>query len=56
MRSDRRSSYEQWERQLPDALIREYLNGMSTLHTGETFEGIRQFGSGERRYAHINSG
>lgn len=56
MRSDRMSSYEQWERQLADALIREYLYGMSTLHTGETFEGIRQFGSGERQHAHINGG
>jgi 1,4-dihydroxy-2-naphthoyl-CoA synthase len=35
------------------ALTREYRHGMSTLHTGETFEGIRQFGSGERRYAQI---
>lgn len=56
MRSDRMSSYEQWERQLPDALTREYLQGMATLRTGETFEGIRQFGSGERRYARIDSG
>jgi enoyl-CoA hydratase len=55
MRSDRRSSYDQWERPLPDALTREFLYGMSTLHTGETFEGIRQFGSGERLYAQIDS-
>ena len=54
MRSDRRSTYEQWERQLPDALTREYLLGVTTLHTGETFEGIRQFGAGERRFARLD--
>jgi enoyl-CoA hydratase len=56
LRSDRRSSYEQRERQLPDALTREYLHGMAALHTGEAFEGIHQFGAGERHYAHIDTG
>jgi enoyl-CoA hydratase len=55
MRSDRLSSYQQWDRPLPDALTREFLHGMATLHTGETFEGIRQFAAGERRHAHIAS-
>jgi enoyl-CoA hydratase len=55
MRSDRMSSYQQWERTLPDALTREYLHGMATLHTGETFEGIRQFGAGQRLHANINT-
>lgn len=53
MRSDRLSSYDQWERSLPDALAREYTHGMATLSTGETFEGIRQYGAGERHYARL---
>jgi enoyl-CoA hydratase len=55
MRGDRMSSYEQWERTLPDALTRQYQHGMATLHTGEPFEGIRQFEAGERRFAHLDS-
>jgi hypothetical protein len=35
---------------------REYLHGMSTLHTGETFEGIRKLSAGERRYAQVDTG
>jgi enoyl-CoA hydratase len=53
MRSDRLSAYDQWERSLPDALAREFMHGMATLHTGETFEGIRQFGAGERQFARL---
>lgn len=56
MRSDRMSTYEQWERPLSDALTREFRHGMATLHTGETFEGIRQFGAGERRFARLDGG
>ncbi|WP_028922685.1 crotonase/enoyl-CoA hydratase family protein [Pseudonocardia acaciae] len=43
MRSDRMSSYEQWDRPLSDALAREFRHGMATLHTGETVEGLRRF-------------
>jgi enoyl-CoA hydratase len=53
LRGDRLSSYDQWDRSLPDALAREFMHGMATLHTGEAFEGIRQFGEGERQYARI---
>ncbi|WP_028935298.1 crotonase/enoyl-CoA hydratase family protein [Pseudonocardia spinosispora] len=53
MRSDRLSSYDQWERPLPDALTREYTHGMATLDTGQTTEGIRQYNTGERQYAKL---
>lgn len=53
LRSDRLSAYEQWDRALPDALAREFSYGMATLHTGETFEGISQFGAGERDHARV---
>jgi enoyl-CoA hydratase len=53
LRSDRLSTYEQWDRSLSDALAREFMHGMATLHTGETMEGLRQFGAGERQHARI---
>jgi enoyl-CoA hydratase len=54
VRSDRMSSYEQWERSLPDALSREFVHGTATLHTGETFEGLRQFAAGARDFARVD--
>lgn len=53
MRGDRMSSYEQWDRGLIDSLAREFTHGMATLHTGESREGIRQFGAGERDHARL---
>ena len=35
LRSDRRSSYEQWSMTLDEALANEYRHGMATLETGE---------------------
>lgn len=52
MRGDRLSSYQQWGRPLADALAGEYEHGMATVGTGETARGIRQYGAGERKYAH----
>lgn len=46
MRSDRRSSYEQWSLELEDALAGEYRHGMATLQTGEMLEGLDDYGSG----------
>jgi enoyl-CoA hydratase len=49
LRSDRRSSYEQWPLTLDDALANEYRHGMATLETGEMFRGLDEYASGAWR-------
>ena len=49
LRSDRRSSYEQWSLALPEALANEYRHGMATLQTGELFGGLDDYASGAWR-------
>ncbi len=49
LRSDRLSSYEQWSRELPDALANEYEHGMATVRTGELIGGLERFASGSWR-------
>jgi enoyl-CoA hydratase len=49
LRSDRRSSYEQWSLSLAEALAGEYRHGMATLETGELFDGLENYESGEWR-------
>jgi enoyl-CoA hydratase len=51
LRSDRRSSYEQWSLSLPDALAGEYRHGMATLSTGEMVGGLESYASGGWRKA-----
>jgi enoyl-CoA hydratase len=51
LRSDRRSSYEQWSLGLEDALAAEYRHGMATLQTGELFTGLDRYASGQWRPA-----
>jgi enoyl-CoA hydratase/carnithine racemase len=46
LRSDRRSSYEQWSLSLDEALANEYRHGMATLQTGEMFAGLDNYASG----------
>ncbi len=46
LRSDRRSSYEQWSLPLDEALVAEYHHGMATLQTGELFAGLDNYASG----------
>ena len=46
LRSDRRSSYEQWSLPLDEALVGEYHHGMATLQTGELFAGLDNYASG----------
>ncbi|HEV3070810.1 MAG TPA: crotonase/enoyl-CoA hydratase family protein [Solirubrobacteraceae bacterium] len=46
LRSDRRSSYEQWSLNLEEALAGEYRHGMDTLQTGEMFGGLDNYASG----------
>ena len=50
MRSDRQSSYEQWELSLPDALARETELGLSVIASGETAAGAQRFASGAGRH------
>jgi enoyl-CoA hydratase len=46
LRSDRRSSYEQWSLTLDEALANEYRHGMATVRTGELFGGLERYASG----------
>lgn len=50
LRSDRRSSYEQWALDLPDALARETELGLATIRSGETRDGARRFAGGAGRH------
>jgi len=49
LRSDRMSSYEQWSRALPDALLGEYEHGMAALRTGQLLSGLDRYASGRWR-------
>lgn len=49
MRRDRRSSYDQWALDLPDALAHETELGLATIASGETLEGAGRFIAGEGR-------
>jgi enoyl-CoA hydratase len=50
MRSDRRSSYEQWDLSLDDALARETDLGLEVIRSGETQAGAARFAAGEGRH------
>jgi len=50
LRSDRRSSYEQWGATLDGALLRETELGLATVATGETRDGATRFASGAGRH------
>ena len=50
LRSDRRSSYEQWALSLDDALSNEFERGAATIASGETLEGATRFASGAGRH------
>jgi enoyl-CoA hydratase len=49
LRSDRRSSYDQWSLPLDEALRNEYHHGMPTLETGELLGGLERYAAGEWR-------
>jgi enoyl-CoA hydratase len=51
LRSDRRSSYEQWGKALDEALLDEFHHGMATLATGELFGGLDRYAAGGWRTA-----
>ena len=50
LRSDRRSSYEQWQLELPDALANEARLGLDVIRSGETRAGAARFAAGEGRH------
>jgi enoyl-CoA hydratase len=50
MRRDRRSSYEQWDLSLTDALSNEVRHGLDTLSSGESLAGAARFAAGEGRH------
>lgn len=56
LRSDRRSSYEQWGLDLGEALARETVLGLETIRSGETREGARRFNAGAGRHGESASG
>ncbi len=50
LRSDRMSSYQQWELDQTEALQLETKLGLETIHSGETQEGAARFASGAGRH------
>jgi enoyl-CoA hydratase len=50
LRSDRRSSYEQWGLGLTDALANETRHGLVPIRAGETVAGAARFAGGEGRH------
>ncbi len=50
MRSDRRSSYEQWGLDIADALSVETASGLDVIRSGETLAGASRFANGEGRH------
>ena len=50
LRSDRRSSYEQWDVSMRDALANETQLGLGVIRSGETLQGAARFVAGEGRH------
>lgn len=55
LRSDRRSSYDQWGLGLDDALRRETELGLEVIRSGETREGASRFRDGAGRHGRFDS-
>jgi enoyl-CoA hydratase len=50
MRSDRRSSYEQWDLTMAEAMANETRLGLEVIESGETLAGATRFAEGEGRH------
>ena len=50
LRSDRRSSFDQWGLSFDEALANETELGLATIRSGETLEGASRFAAGEGRH------
>jgi enoyl-CoA hydratase len=55
MRSDRLSSYQQWDLDQAEALKLETRLGLETIRSGETLEGAQRFASGAGRHGEFDS-
>ncbi|MEY2975339.1 MAG: hypothetical protein RIR49_1759 [Actinomycetota bacterium] len=53
LRSDRRSSYEQWGMAMPDALANEASLGLEVIRSGETRAGAARFAAGAGRHGRV---
>jgi enoyl-CoA hydratase len=49
-RSDRASSYEQWDLPMVEAMANETRHGLEVINSGETLEGASRFAGGEGRH------
>ena len=49
-RSDRSSSYEQWDLPMSEAMANETRRGLAVISSGETLEGATRFAGGEGRH------
>jgi len=54
MRSDRMSSYEQWNLSIPEALQHETVLGRQVIKSGETAEGAKRFAEGKGRHGNFD--
>jgi enoyl-CoA hydratase len=54
MRSDRLSSYEQWDLSFTEAMARETELGLDVIRSGETLEGATRFASGAGRHGQFD--
>jgi len=50
LRSDRRSAYEQWGLEQPEAMKNEFALGLATIRSGETVAGAARFAAGAGRH------
>ncbi len=50
MRSDRESSYKQWDLPFEEAIVEETRLGLDVVFSGETLEGAKKFASGKGRH------
>ncbi len=55
MRSDRLSSYRQWDLALDEALKVETRLGLEVIRSGETLEGASRFAAGEGRHGSFDT-
>jgi len=55
MRSDRLSSYRQWELSMDEALLEETRMGLDVIRSGETQEGAKRFAAGEGRHGSFDT-
>jgi enoyl-CoA hydratase len=54
MRSDRMSSYQQWDQDFPAALQNETRLGLEVIKSGETLDGAQRFANGAGRHGQFD--